>query len=74
MAVPCQYERYRQEEQARIEASGQEVSNNVIFVKQTISNACGTIALIHSVCNNVNRIPLGATPPRTISRGSDGNG
>nr|CAD7405139.1 unnamed protein product [Timema poppensis] len=35
------------------------VSDKVYFLKQVISNACGTIALIHSVANNTDKIQLG---------------
>lgn len=38
-------------EKARIEKEGQVVSPNVYFMKQTISNACGTIALLHALGN-----------------------
>nr|CAD7406823.1 unnamed protein product [Timema cristinae] len=37
----------------------QTVSDKVYFLKQVISNACGTIALIHSVANNTDKIQLG---------------
>nr|CAD7596542.1 unnamed protein product [Timema genevievae] len=37
----------------------QTVSDKVYFLKQVISNACGTIALIHSVANNTDEIQLG---------------
>jgi len=32
----------------------QTVSDKLYYMKQTISNACGTVALMHSVINNVN--------------------
>ena len=32
---------------------GVEISNRLYYMKQTISNACGTVALLHSVINNV---------------------
>jgi len=32
---------------------------SLFFVKQTISNACGTIALIHAVINNKDTIDIG---------------
>ncbi|KAG8134850.1 putative Ubiquitin carboxyl-terminal hydrolase protein [Naja naja] len=35
---------------------GQEVSPDVYFVKQTASNSCGTIGLIHAVANNQDKI------------------
>ncbi|XP_033219321.1 ubiquitin carboxyl-terminal hydrolase-like isoform X2 [Belonocnema kinseyi] len=34
------------------------VSPNIYFLKQFLSNACGTIALIHSVANNLDAIEL----------------
>eukprot|EP00026_Physarum_polycephalum_P015599 Phypoly_transcript_16318.p1 GENE.Phypoly_transcript_16318~~Phypoly_transcript_16318.p1 ORF type:complete len:264 (+),score=44.48 Phypoly_transcript_16318:105-794(+) len=46
------YERYRKEQQERIQNEGQVVSNNVYFMVQTIGNACGTIGLLHCVLNN----------------------
>ena len=32
---------------------GVEISDKLYYMKQTISNACGTVALMHSVINNV---------------------
>jgi len=32
---------------------------NLYFMKQTISNACGTIGIIHALFNNTDTIPLG---------------
>jgi len=29
---------------------------DLIFVKQTIGNACGTIALLHACCNTVDQV------------------
>ncbi|XP_029937558.1 ubiquitin carboxyl-terminal hydrolase isozyme L3 [Myripristis murdjan] len=47
------YEAFKQQEEERIKAQGQELSPNVYFIKQTIGNACGTIGLIHAVANNL---------------------
>jgi ubiquitin carboxyl-terminal hydrolase L3 len=46
----------KNKEREKIEKDGQEVSPNVYFMKQLIENACGTIALIHSIANNTNRL------------------
>lgn len=45
-------EQHRHEEEAKLTKREQDISPNVMFFKQTISNACGTIALLHSVANN----------------------
>jgi hypothetical protein len=63
----AQYERYRLEQQAQIEAHGQTVCRSLVFVRQTIGNACGTIGLIHSVCNNAHRVSLGTATPVSVS-------
>ena len=36
-------------------------NKNMYFIKQTIGNACGTIGIIHSVLNNVERLELVGT-------------
>ena len=45
------YYEYQKEQEAAI--STQTVSSKLFYMKQTISNACGTVALMHSVANNV---------------------
>lgn len=37
----------------------QHVSEDVYFMKQTIGNACGTIAMLHAICNNQDRLEFG---------------
>ena len=41
------------EEQAEAKDSKNDAAESVYHVKQSISNACGTIALLHSVANNL---------------------
>lgn len=55
----------RQQEEAM---RGVEVSDKLYYMKQTISNACGTVALMHSVINNVigEKIRLEAGPLKTF--------
>jgi len=36
------------------------------YMKQTISNACGTVALLHSVANNLDEIKLAEGPLKTF--------
>ncbi|XP_075971009.1 ubiquitin carboxyl-terminal hydrolase [Anticarsia gemmatalis] len=52
------YEEHKQKEESDILAKGQEISNDIFYMKQNISNACGTIALVHSVANNTDNIEL----------------
>ncbi|XP_030056462.1 ubiquitin carboxyl-terminal hydrolase isozyme L3 isoform X2 [Microcaecilia unicolor] len=54
--VTEKYALFRAEEEEKIKAQGQEVSTSVYFMKQTISNACGTIGLIHAVANNRDKL------------------
>eukprot|EP00871_Galdieria_phlegrea_P005366 jgi/Galph1/5830/GphlegSOOS_G4505.1 len=41
-----------------MQPSNLESTTNVYFCKQTISNACGTVALLHAILNNVQRVAL----------------
>ncbi|KYO37421.1 ubiquitin carboxyl-terminal hydrolase isozyme L3 isoform X1 [Alligator mississippiensis] len=50
------YETFRTEEEERIKTEGQDVKSSVYFMKQTISNACGTIGLIHAIANNKDKM------------------
>uniref|UniRef100_A0A803SRI2 Ubiquitin carboxyl-terminal hydrolase n=2 Tax=Anolis carolinensis TaxID=28377 RepID=A0A803SRI2_ANOCA len=58
--VTEKYETFRTEEENKIKAEGQEVKPTVYFMKQTISNACGTIGLIHAIANNRDKITFEA--------------
>ncbi|CEP11176.1 hypothetical protein [Parasitella parasitica] len=46
------YEKFKEEEEAHLTQKEQNISPEVIFFKQTIDNACGMIALLHSVASN----------------------
>lgn len=46
------YLEFKEEEEARLTKLEQNVSPDVVFFKQTIDNACGMIALLHSLANN----------------------
>lgn len=43
--------------QSELEVLGQEErESGVYFIKQTVGNACGTIGIIHALCNNSERL------------------
>eukprot|EP00294_Goniomonas_avonlea_P006547 CAMPEP_0114556286 /NCGR_PEP_ID=MMETSP0114-20121206/9214_1 /TAXON_ID=31324 /ORGANISM="Goniomonas sp, Strain m" /LENGTH=238 /DNA_ID=CAMNT_0001741493 /DNA_START=14 /DNA_END=730 /DNA_ORIENTATION=+ len=52
------------QQKKKIDDEGQKVPDNLFFLKQgsTLGDACGTIALIHSVANNVEKLGLADGP------------
>ncbi|XP_073252388.1 ubiquitin carboxyl-terminal hydrolase isozyme L3-like isoform X2 [Porites lutea] len=52
------YQEFKKEQEDKVLKNGQEVSPNVYFMKQTIGNACGTVAIIHSIANNTDVLQL----------------
>ncbi|KAG0781289.1 hypothetical protein G6F22_009648 [Rhizopus arrhizus] len=46
------YEKFKDEEEAHLIKCEQAISPDVIFFKQTISNACGMMAILHSIASN----------------------
>jgi ubiquitin carboxyl-terminal hydrolase L3 len=44
-------EELKDKEEAKLKESGQEISSNLWFTKQTVSNACGTVAMLHAFAN-----------------------
>eukprot|EP00124_Ichthyophonus_hoferi_P003915 Ihof_evm8s378 gene=Ihof_evmTU8s378 len=56
-----EYEAFRKQEDASLKAIGQAVSDKVYFTNQTISNACATVGMIHSIANLGDAMPLGKT-------------
>jgi len=57
--ITPKYEEHFIEEQQKLKNESTKINPSVFFVRQTISNACGTIALVHAICNNADRISLG---------------
>ena len=41
---------------------------SLYFMKQTISNACGTIGVLHAIGNNSDKADLGAVPAHPLPR------
>ncbi|XP_054290264.1 ubiquitin carboxyl-terminal hydrolase isozyme L3-like isoform X2 [Macrosteles quadrilineatus] len=52
------YEQYCAAQDAQIKEKGQTLSPEVFYMKQFVHNACGTVALVHSVANNTDKIQL----------------
>lgn len=46
-------------EEKEKQASNQTDNSNVFFMRQLVNNACGTIAIVHSVLNNIEKLGLG---------------
>ncbi|KAL0280254.1 UNVERIFIED_CONTAM: hypothetical protein PYX00_001601 [Menopon gallinae] len=60
LLFPCddKYEQHKSQQEKEIRERGQEISSKLYFLKQYVHNACGTIALIHSIAN-LDSIELG---------------
>ena len=54
--VSTKYVEFSKDEAGKIEKSGQKLSKNLFFMKQTIGNACGAIGVIHAVANIKNKL------------------
>lgn len=52
------YEKHRREQETEIKTKGTEPPKGVFHLKQIVSNICGTVALVHSVANNIPHIGL----------------
>lgn len=52
------YEQHRREQETDIKTKGTEPPEGVFHLKQILSNICGTVALVHSVANNIPNIEL----------------
>jgi len=56
--IPSKTEKTEEEKEKAKEDSKNDAPDSVYHLKQSISNACGTIALLHSVANNLDAIQL----------------
>lgn len=57
LLFPCSenYYKYSEQESKKIKENGQILVPDIYYLKQYISNACGTVALIHSIANNTDK-------------------
>jgi len=67
-------EQFAKKQEAEIDDKGQEMSSKVYYMKQFVGNACGTVALMHAVANNADKIGLSDGALKTfLSRTADMN-
>ncbi|XP_075970098.1 ubiquitin carboxyl-terminal hydrolase-like [Anticarsia gemmatalis] len=52
------YEKHRSDQEQELERKGLQPPKDVFHLKQVLSNVCGTIALVHSIANNMNSIEI----------------
>ncbi|KAJ3009286.1 Ubiquitin carboxyl-terminal hydrolase isozyme L3 [Thoreauomyces humboldtii] len=64
--ITQKYEAFRRSEESQIRSTGQTVSPDLYFVRQTIGNACGTIGLLHALANNLDTLRPGPGPLKSI--------
>lgn len=60
LLFPCtdQYYKFRDQQLEEISKKGQAISPKLYYMKQMVQNACGTVALIHSIANSKDQIQL----------------
>ena len=51
LPTSAEYERHRQETKEVVEVAEDPKVEKVIFIRQTINNACGLYAMLHAICN-----------------------
>ncbi|XP_034824277.1 ubiquitin carboxyl-terminal hydrolase-like [Maniola hyperantus] len=52
------YQQHRAQQESELLKKGQQAPKDVFYLKQVLSTVCGTIALVHSIANNTNKIDL----------------
>ncbi len=48
----------KEEKKQQQETLSEPTDNSLYFVKQLVANACGTIAIVHAIANNLDKIQL----------------
>lgn len=51
-------EEFMAQQESGIESAGQDLSEDLYYMKQFVGNACGTVALMHAVANSTDKIEL----------------
>jgi ubiquitin carboxyl-terminal hydrolase L3 len=58
ISIPQKYQDYRNKQIEEAKTNKQTISSDVFFTKQTVQNACGTVAIIHALANNKNLLNI----------------
>ncbi|XP_026287977.1 ubiquitin carboxyl-terminal hydrolase isoform X1 [Frankliniella occidentalis] len=60
LLFPCSdiYEKFKADEEEMLKDKDQKIPSSTFFMKQITPNACGTIALVHGILNNLDEIKL----------------
>jgi len=60
LLFPCteNYENHRRTQDEDLKQNPPQLPENLFYMKQYLHNACGTVALFHSILNNLDRITL----------------
>jgi len=66
------YNKYSDDQCSAIKEKGQVLLPELYYLKQIVSNACGTVALIHSVANNMDQISIAEGPFKKLLDDSRG--
>jgi len=53
-----EYDQFAKEQDAVIQEKGQTIAPDLFYMKQTVSNACGTVGLFHALANNAKEVDL----------------
>ncbi|XP_070501400.1 ubiquitin carboxyl-terminal hydrolase [Chironomus tepperi] len=68
LLFPCteNYENHRKQQDEEMKANPPKTPENLFYMKQYLHNACGTVALFHSILNNLDRITLEDGPLKSF--------
>jgi len=53
-----QYDAFANAQDAELKEKGQQISDDLFYMKQTVSNACGTVGIFHALANSSSDVEL----------------
>ena len=69
-SLPCHHQLNLPAEDKELKSQGYKPDPGVYFMKQTISNACGTIGALHAIANNQDKSTPGGLFQRKVTQQS----